>query len=239
MMDQAYDNFKKIFVSESPIAISEDKLQLLYAFMNEMKATNAHVNLTRIVDDRDFIEKHLLDAITCPLKEDADAILDVGSGGGIPGVPLAICHPEKHFTLLDSTGKKMKAVEVIVNAIGLKNVSFLVGRAEDYGKDPKYREQFDAVCARAVAAFNVLDELCAPFLKVGGTFYAWKGQQAEAEIAEAGKGPSLLGLGSIRTTQNLILKNAAFHVIIQCDKIGSTPKKYPRNYGRIVKKPLA
>ena len=72
-----------------------------------------------------------MDAITCPLKEDADAILDVGSGGGIPGVPLAICHPEKHFTLLDSTGKKMRAVEQIVNAIGLKNVSFLVGRAED------------------------------------------------------------------------------------------------------------
>ena len=239
MIDQGYQNFKDVFISESPVDISEDKIRQLYAFMIEMKKTNAHVNLTRIVDDRDFIEKHLLDAVTCPLKAEAHEILDVGSGGGIPGVPLAICHPDKHFTLLDSTGKKMKAVEEIVNAIGLKNVSFLIGRAEDYGKKDQYREQFDGVCARAVAAFNVLDELCVPFLKVGGTFYAWKGQQAKAEIEEAGNGLSRLGLGSIRITQNLILKKAAFHVIIQCDKIGSTPKKYPRNYGRIIKKPLA
>ncbi|MCH4071924.1 16S rRNA (guanine(527)-N(7))-methyltransferase RsmG [Pseudoramibacter sp.] len=239
MNDQTYLKFAEILKSESPLPITEDQSRLFYDFMNAMKEMNQRVNLTRILDEKDFIEKHLLDAITCPLKSSENQILDLGSGGGIPGVPLAIYYPDKHFTLLDSTAKKMKAVKEITETIGLKNVTCVAGRAEELGKRPEYRETFDAVCARAVAAFNILDELCAPFLKTGGTFYAWKGQQAEEEIAAAKSGPKKLGLGEAHITQNLMLKSAAFHVIIQCDKIASTPSKYPRNYGRIVKKPLA
>ncbi|MGN0194116.1 MAG: 16S rRNA (guanine(527)-N(7))-methyltransferase RsmG [Pseudoramibacter sp.] len=238
MMDQDYTKFAEILKSESPLPITEEQCRLFFDFMNAMKAANQRVNLTRIVDKKAFIEKHLLDAITCPLKDSEKQILDLGSGGGIPGVPLAIYYPDKNFTLIDSTAKKMKAVAEIAETIGLKNVTCVAGRAEALGKQSEYREKYDAVCARAVAAFNILDELCAPFLKVGGTFYAWKGQQAEEEIAAAKSGPQKLGLGSPHTAQNLMLKSAAFHVIIQCDKIANTPQKYPRNYGRIVKKPL-
>lgn len=238
MNDQDYTKFADILTSESPLPITDAQCRLFYDFMTAMKEMNQRVNLTRIVDEKDFIEKHLLDAITCPLKANEKQILDLGSGGGIPGVPLAIYYPDRHFTLIDSTAKKMKAVKAITEKIGLTNVTCISGRAEELGKQPENREKFDAVCARAVAAFNILDELCAPFLKKGGTFYAWKGQQAEEEIAAAKAGPEKLGLGEIRIIQNLMLKSAAFHVIIQCDKIANTPSKYPRNYGRIVKKPL-
>jgi 16S rRNA (guanine527-N7)-methyltransferase len=230
--------FKKRVASASPVSLTDGQLERLYRFMESLKAANEHLNLTRITDDDAFVEKHLLDSLACPMTPADRRIVDVGTGGGFPGIPLSIAYPEKKFVLVDATAKKVKAVEKIAADLGLTNVELVAARAEALGKDPAYREQFDAVCSRAVAAYGILSELCLPLVRVGGTFYAWKGEKYQAEIDAAIDGVGTLGGGEIRVSPNLLLKNAAFHVIIQCRKKGRTPAQYPRNYGQIKKKPL-
>ncbi|WP_329886419.1 16S rRNA (guanine(527)-N(7))-methyltransferase RsmG [Pseudoramibacter faecis] len=232
------NTFKKRVVSASPVLLSEEQLEKLYRFMERLKAVNEHINLTRITDDDAFVEKHLLDSLACPMTPEDRRVIDVGTGGGFPGIPLAIAYPEKKFVLVDATAKKVKAVKKIAADLGLANVELTAARAEALGKNPAYREQFDAVCSRAVAAYGILSELCLPLVRVGGMFYAWKGEKYREEIDAAVDGVETLGGGEIRVSQNLLLKNASFHVIIQCRKDGRTPTQYPRNYGQIKKKPL-
>ena len=230
--------FKKRIASASPVSLSEGQLKKLYRFMESLKAVNEHINLTRITDDDAFVEKHLLDSLACPLAPADQRIIDVGTGGGFPGIPLAIAYPEKKFVLVDATAKKVKTVEKIAADLGLANVELTSARAEALGKNPAYREQFDAVCSRAVAAYGILSEFCLPLVRIGGMFYAWKGEKYQEEIDAAIDGVETLGGGGIQVSQNLLLKNTAFHVIIQCRKNGRTPTQYPRNYGQIKKKPL-
>lgn len=230
--------FKTRITSASPVSLSDGQLEQLHRFMESLKAMNEHINLTRITDDDAFVEKHLLDSLACPMTSADQRIIDIGTGGGFPGIPLAIAYPEKAFVLVDATAKKVKAVAKIAADLGLTNVELTAARAEALGKDPAYREQFDAVCSRAVAAYGVLSELCLPLVRVGGMFYAWKGERYQSEIDVAINGVETLGGGEIRVSQNLLLKNTAFHVIIQCRKKERTPAQYPRDYGQIKKKPL-
>lgn len=218
--------------------ISEEQIRQLWNLMAYTKEENQKLNLTRIVDDEDFVEKHLLDSLACLIPGNEKTILDVGTGGGFPGLPLAILYPEKNFVLLDATAKKIASVRITAERLGLKNVTAVSGRAEELGKNQEYRESFDAVVSRAVASYNMLLELCLPFVKPGGSFYAWKGERAEEEIAESGDAAEKLGGGVPVMNRNLLLKSATFHVIIFCDKKRKTPEKYPRNFGQIKKKPL-
>ena len=224
--------FKKRIASASPVSLSEGQLKKLYRFMESLKAVNEHINLTRITDDDAFVEKHLLDSLACPLAPADQRIIDVGTGGGFPGIPLAIAYPEKKFVLVDATAKKVKAVEKIAVDLGLANVELTSARAEALGKNPAYREQFDAVCSRAVAAYGILSEFCLPLVRIGGMFYAWKGEKYQEEIDAAIDGVETLGGGGIQVSQNLLLKNTAFHVIIQCRKNGRTPAQYQLEIGR-------
>lgn len=232
------NTFKKRVMSASPVLLSEEQLEKLHRFMERLKAVNEHINLTRITDDDAFVEKHLLDSLACPMTPADQRVIDVGTGGGFPGIPLAIAYPDKKFVLVDATAKKVKAVKKIAADLGLANVELTAARAEALGKNPAYREQFDAVCSRAVAAYGILSELCLPLVRVGGMFYAWKGEKYREEIDVAVDGVETLGGGEIQVSQNLLLKNASFHVIIQCRKDGRTPTQYPRNYEQIKKKPL-
>lgn len=210
------------------------KFELLYRMLDE---TNEKFNLTAITEPRDVILRHFADSLTAAkLIGDAKTVLDVGCGGGFPVLPLAIARPDVSFTALDATAKKLTFVEAVANALSLPVVT-LAGRAEEIGCDPAYREGCDLVISRAVARMNVLCELCLPLVRIGGRFVAMKGSDGMAELEEARCAIEKLG-GRLRSTHPLTLGDAGGRVLIEVEKIAPTPNSYPRQFGRIKKKPL-
>ena len=214
--------------------------ELLVRDMELVLDINEIHNLTAITEESAFVEKHLLDSVLCDLGKlkPGSTVLDIGTGGGFPGIPLAICYPDLKFTLMDATEKKIRLVGEIAEKLGLNNVRCICGRAEVLAKDPAYRENFDAVVSRGVAAYRILAELCLPFVKPGGFFYAWKGPGYTEELTDAANALKILKGKITGTKSEKLLKSNEVHVIIECHKEASAPAKYPRNYGAIKKKPL-
>ncbi|MDK2936243.1 MAG: rRNA (guanine527-N7)-methyltransferase [Eubacteriaceae bacterium] len=222
------------------LSISQEKASKLIAYMDALLKKNESINLTRITDEEEFILLHLLDSLTLLpfIQNRSIKILDLGTGGGFPGIPLAIMLPESQFVLLDSTRKKLNVVNDIAQSLGLENVQVLHGRAEELGHESIYRQQFDLVVSRAVANLNSLSEYALPFVKVGGRFLSMKGKEYESELASGKKAIKKLG-GQIIAIENAILpQNDYEHVIIVVEKLGPTPEKLPRNSGKIKKEPL-
>lgn len=205
-----------------------------------MVSTNQVMNITALTTLEKIIPLHYADCVMIEKHIPLNAtVLDVGCGGGFPILPLAIVRPDLMITGLDSTDKKIRYVQNTADELGL-SVQTLSGRAEDMAKLSDYRDQFDVVVSRAVARLNVLDELCMPFVRVGGSFIAMKGCAGRDEAAEAETGISKL-CGSIQNlseydlhTENEIEKR----VVIQIQKNAVTPKEFPRSFGAIKKKPL-
>jgi 16S rRNA (guanine527-N7)-methyltransferase len=181
---------------EAGIAAAEDRAEVLGKYMQELLRYNEHVNLTSITDEEEFILKHYVDSVMCmkmPEFKEADTVIDVGTGGGFPGIPLAVLSPEKSFTLMDSLNKRVRIVDEIAKNLGIGNVNVIHNRAEIAGQDPEYREQFDLCVSRAVADLSVLSEYCLPLVRQGGSFVAYKGPDADREISNSGKAVSVLG----------------------------------------------
>lgn len=224
---------------QTSIYITEDEAALLTEYMDQVLAINEHLNLTRITEVDEFLEKHILDSLLLAKEIPEDStVIDVGTGGGFPGVPIAICRPDVEVTLLDATAKKLKVVGEIVQGMNLPNVEILVGRAESFGGEARYREKYDVVVSRAVANLAVLSEICLPLIKAGGYFLSLKGKNYEEEITEAKGKISRLG-GTIEfVNSTFLLQRDVVHVIIAIAKLNQTPKKYPRNFGQIKKNPL-
>ncbi|RKD22243.1 16S rRNA m(7)G-527 methyltransferase [Caminicella sporogenes DSM 14501] len=202
---------------------------------------NKKINLTGITEDEEVMIKHFLDSLSCfssgVIKHDSK-IIDVGTGAGFPGVPLKIYYEDLKLTLLDSLNKRIKYLEDVCSKIGLVDVNFLHGRAEDYGKKEGYRESFDVAVARAVADLSVLCEYCLPFVKKGGFFIAQKGPDVEEEIKNSKKAIEILGGKLIdKVSINLPFSDIT-HSLIIIEKRKSTPKKYPRKAGIPVKNPI-
>jgi 16S rRNA (guanine527-N7)-methyltransferase len=204
--------------------------------------TNQHFNLTSITDPAAAWMRHILDSLTLlPLLAElpaGSAIIDVGSGGGLPGIPLAIVLPDYRFTLLESTGKKADFLRSVAADLKLENVTILNTRAEKAGHDPAHRERYDIATARAVGPLSVIAELMVPFVKVPvadqppGRVLLIKGQRADEELAEARQALYLLHAvhaGSIDTPTGRI-------VILE--KPRKTPHKYPRREGEPKHSPL-
>jgi 16S rRNA (guanine527-N7)-methyltransferase len=163
-------------------------IETFRAYMELVLRWNEKVNLTAITDREQFIVRHFADSVLCadwPETTAARMVIDVGTGAGFPGVPLAIVLPEQSFTLIDSLGKRMRILEEIVARLGLRNVRLLCGRAEDLARDASLRGAFDLCVSRAVARLPVLAEYCLPFVTVGGCFFAYKGG-AETAAADIG-----------------------------------------------------
>ncbi len=203
--------------------------------------TNKTLNLTAIRDEELVISRHFADClIPADIFPTGASLLDVGSGGGFPSLPLAIARPELKITALDATAKKTAFIEKAACALGLKNVSVVTGRAEELAFTAM-RESFDCVTARAVAQTNVLAELCAPFVKVGGLFVAMKGKKGGEELAEAAGAAKALSLEVVSCDAGT-LTDIDGEISERCTlifkKTASTPKIYPRKYAQIVKKPL-
>jgi 16S rRNA (guanine527-N7)-methyltransferase len=232
------------------IADAERAETLMLTFMRLVLERNENINLTHIVEEDEFVEKHLLDSVACygwPEIEAAEHIVDVGTGAGFPGVPLAIVYTEKRFLLIDSLGKRIEFLREAAAALNLKNVTLLHSRAEDAGRNKDFRERFDLCVSRAVGKLSVLSEYCLPFVKVGGGFYAYKTLNAVSEIEDSCLARELLGGASdmeVRTaglsghTSECASSNISGHNIMVIKKIRHTPHTYPRKAGTPGRVPL-
>ena len=214
-----------------------DKLQRYRALLLEW---NQRFNLTAITDDEGIVLRHFVDSLMV-LKELPDKparLIDVGTGPGFPGIPLKIAYPDLTVTVLDSVAKKVKFCDEVIRQLGLKGIRAEQGRAEEVAHQPAYREQFDVVTARAVAALPTLVEYLLPFAKVGGLCIAMKGSDAEAEAAQAENAIRTLG-GKLNRVVPVTLPGLPDkRALIVIDKIAPTPVVYPRQGGLPRSSPL-
>ena len=195
---------------------------------------NERMNLTAITDPAEVARKHFLDSLAAlPYLKPGMEIIDVGTGAGFPGVPLLIMEPGLELTLADSLNKRLIFLEALLKELGLK-AALVHGRAEDLGRDRLYRERFDAALSRAVANLPVLLELTTPFVRVGGTAIAYKGDAVE-ELKNA-KGAAFLLHVQLRSEE--LSSDLGKRCLIFADKVAPTPKQYPRKAGTPNKKPL-
>ena len=210
-------------------------------YMEGVLDWNEKVNLTNITDPEEFVIKHFIDSIICidyPEFEEAGKIIDVGTGGGFPGVPLAIAAPDKEFILMDSLNKRLKIIDELCGQIGIGNVTTVHARAEELAKNKAHREQYDLCVSRAVANMATLAEYCLPFIKIGGCLMAYKGPDAEREVEEARKALYLLG-GQVEEIREGNLKEFGIdHKVVIIKKVKNTPSKFPRKAGTPAKEPL-
>lgn len=235
-------NFEAFLISRgfSPQQIQEAIPKLL-AYRDAVLEWNNKVNLTSITNPEEFLHKHYVDSLLCADSKEllqARKIIDVGTGGGFPGIPLAIFFPDKKFVLLDSLQKRLKIVRELADEIGLRNVEVVHGRAEDLARLQKYREQFDLCVSRAVANLSTLSELCLPFVKVGGTFVSYKGPNCNGEVTDAQNAIQALG-GKLQRVD--LPRPETFitdHTMIYIYKEEKTPLTYPRKAGTPAKEPI-
>jgi len=212
-----------------------------------LRQQNQTHNLTRITDPKEIQQRHFADSIAAvEIINDLAAelktpkIIDVGSGAGFPGLPLAIAMPNIFLTSVDATGKKISFQKQAVSELDIKNVRAIHTRAEELARDPNHRETYDFAVSRAVAGLSVLAELCLPFVEPGGYFLAWKGQKAVEEINNAKKAIKVLGGQVTAMTPYFVDENTneSNLQIITIRKIKPTPDKYPRKFKEIKQKPL-
>lgn len=221
------------------ISITDEQLGRFEKLSELLVEQNKTMNLTAITDPDGIAVKHFADSISvlsaAEIPQGAK-ILDVGTGAGFPGLPLLIMRPDIDLTMIDSTAKKLKYVENTVNELGLIATT-LHTRAEEAGQSKEYRENFDFVCSRAVAALNVLCEYCLPFVKQNGLFIAMKGAKAQEEIDAAKAAIKTLG-GKIVAEKSFSLSDGGERTLVVIKKISQVPPKYPRPSAQIAKKPL-
>lgn len=235
-----FDILSKACESEN-IDLTDKQYDDFIKYKDMIKEWNKKINLTSILEDEQIIKKHFIDSIKIfdfkklmNLKE----VIDVGTGGGFPGIPMKIVNPSMKITLLDSLNKRINFLNEVIKELNLDDIETIHGRAEDFGKDKNYREKFDAVVSRAVANMTVLSEICLPFVKKGGYFIALKGPSIDKEIEESKKAINILG-GKIETIKEVVIEQSDLkHNLVVVKKIKNTPKEYPRKAGIVSKKPL-
>lgn len=236
------NNFKKLMrknLKELNIELSDLQLEQFYQYMNILIEWNKVMNLTGITDPQEIITKHFIDSLTVLNKIDKnDKIIDVGTGAGFPGIPIKIALPETKIVLLDSLNKRIKFLREVIKLLKLNNIETIHGRAEDYGRDKKYREMYDISIARAVAPLNILSEYLMPFVKVGGKCLCMKGMNSEEEISLSKRAIEKLGGKLIYTEEFLIPNTDMKRKIVEIEKIKNTEEKYPRKAGTPSKEPL-
>lgn len=201
---------------------------------------NEKMNLTAITDPVGVAVKHFADSLAFfnyfTLPQGA-RVIDVGTGAGFPGVCLKIVRPDINLTLLDSLNKRFLFLKELLTQLNLE-AKFLQGRAEEYGQDMNYRESYDFAVSRAVAKLNVLNEYCLPFVRLSGTFVAFKGGDSKDEVESAKRSIQALG-GRLKEVHTFELPfEGGSRSLVEIEKIQPTPDKYPRSNGKIKSKPL-
>lgn len=210
-----------------------------YEFCNLLIETNKVINLTSITDETEVIYKHFTDCVMiAKYIPQNTTVIDVGCGGGFPTLPLAIVRPDIHVTAIDSTSKKITVVKKFISELELQNVTAISARAEEFVLNN--RERFDVCVSRAVASLQILDELCIPLVKKGGLFLPMKGAKFNEELSLAANGIFQLGATLKNTINSPLISpdGTSERYIAEIQKTSTTPSKYPRKYGLILKKPL-
>jgi 16S rRNA (guanine527-N7)-methyltransferase len=226
------------------LRLTPQQLEQFQIYYRELVDWNRRINLTRITSYEDVQVKHFLDSLTVTLamKPPAEGagprIIDVGTGAGLPGLPLKILWPGLRLTLLEATTKKARFLHHVTARLALDDIEVVVGRAEEMAHHPEYRERFDYVLSRAVAELPALVELTLPFCSVGGSFIAQKKGEIGAELASAQKGITILG-GRLREVKMIDLPEFDDRrSLVIVDKVAPTPPQYPRRPGTPEKRPI-
>ena len=237
MNEQQFINALK----EKGIELSDKQIEQFKKYFELLVEWNEKMNLTAITDFESVYLKHFYDSISAAFYFDfttVKTVCDVGAGAGFPSLPIKICFPHLNITIVDSLNKRITFLNHLSEQLGLDHVSFVHARAEEFGQNAKYREQYDVVTARAVAGLSVLSELCIPLAKEGGYFVALKAAAGADELKDAKKAISTLGAQ--------LKEQFAFHLPVEeserslyvFDKVKATPKKYPRKPGVPNKTPI-
>ena len=219
----------------------EDKYNKFITYKNLLQEWNEKINLTAITEDKEVIKKHFIDCIKAFSEnqfKEAKTLIDVGTGAGFPGLPIAIMKEDLNITLLDSLNKRVNFLNIVKNSLNLTNVTTIHSRAEDGARNKELREKFDIATSRAVANMAVLSEFCLPYVKVGGYFIAFKGPAITDELNDAKNAIGTLGGKLIEVIEVSVEGTDLKHNLVVIKKVKETPKTYPRKAGSITKKPI-
>ena len=223
------------------VTLTETQQKQFDTFYELLVEWNKVMNLTGITDYEEVNEKHFVDSLSLVKAIDIhkiDTVIDIGTGAGFPGIPLKIAFPHLKIVLLDSLNKRINFLNTVIATLGLEQIETIHGRAEDFAKQPKYREQFDLCVSRAVANLTTLSEYCLPYVKAGGMFVPYKSGEIDEEVTQARKAFFLLGgeLGDVIKFQ--LPGTEIGRSFVKINKIQKTAKKYPRKAGLPAKEPL-
>ncbi|MER2108800.1 MAG: 16S rRNA (guanine(527)-N(7))-methyltransferase RsmG [Solibacillus sp.] len=228
-------------LKEKGIELSDTQIQQFRKYFELLVEWNEKMNLTAITDLEGVYLKHFYDSISASFYFDftkVESVCDVGAGAGFPSIPVKICFPHLHVTIVDSLNKRITFLNHLSEQLGLDYVSFVHSRAEEFGQNVLYREKFDVVTARAVARLSVLSELCIPLAKEGGYFVALKAAAGAEEMKDAAKAIATLG-GKLKEEFAFLLPvEESERALYIFNKVKATPKKYPRKPGVPNKTPI-
>lgn len=223
------------------IHLNEKQVYQFMKYYEMLIDTNKVMNLTAITDFDEVIDKHFVDSLALIQAIDLNKelkVIDVGTGAGFPGIPLKIAFPELDILLLDSLNKRIHFLDQVISELGLENIQTIHGRAEDFGKNPLYREKFDLCVSRAVANLSTLSEYCVPFVKVDGYFISYKSGKVQEELDASRHAVDILG-GKVEKCLNYALADTDMErSLVVIHKLKPTKKAYPRKAGKPSKEPL-
>ena len=226
-------------IRQLEIELSDHQADQFLRYYELLIETNRVMNLTAVTEYRDVVRTHFADSLSLRRVAEIAAVkslIDVGSGAGFPGIPLAILNPEMETVLLDSLGKRVRFLNDTASALGLRNVRAIHGRAEDLARDRAHREHYELAVSRAVARLATLAEYCLPYVNLGGAFVSYKSDRAADEIREAEKAVRVLG-GIIEREETFAL-NGTGRTLVVVRKQKKTPAAYPRKAGLPGKEPI-
>ena len=236
------EEFKKVFmeyVKKIDIDINEEQINKFYDYMNLLIEWNKKINLTAITDYNEIILKHFVDSLTINkcIKEN-NYVVDVGTGAGFPGIPLKIIRDDIKIVLVDSLNKRINFLNEVIKELNLKNIETVHARAEEFGRNKKYRQKFDIATSRAVANLSTLSEYMIPLVKINGRCICMKGKEIKEELKDSLNAIKVLG-GKVENVEEFELAdNDINRSIIYILKEKDTPNKYPRKTGTPSKDPI-